>query len=307
MADCEKLRDPHLNVSAYPADGEVAKVLDVVSNEELVQSLDGMRRLLDELGACPAASGRGNKRTLDLIAHSDQLRLLHLGKSVVDPRQESVRLVFEQIAASGLVHRLNISELRLLGCETAMSVEGQTAIRTLSELLGIRVLGTTKLLYAAYFGEDGLKRRYEAVLRDAGNLPDVGAGRTRWPDDPLPLPAPAFELENIRSFSIDDLPMADWPRVRLIAGTARGTSRAADIKRLLDLIVKDDGRLMPKLLARPLCELLIISGGDQVRRIEILFDFELVRIHPVNAPSSAVYRVKDARELEGWIEGVGFS
>ena len=190
-----------------------------------------------------------------------------------------------------------------------MSLEGQAAIRTLSEILGIRVLGTTKLLYAAYFGEDGLKRRYEPVLSDAANLPDPEQGHTGWPSDPLPPPAPPFELENIRRYSIDELPMVDWPRVRRVAGPGQAATQggAGDIEQLLELIEKDSGRLMPKLLARPRCEVLVISGGDRVRRIEILFDFELVRIRPIDGPGSAVYRVKDARRLEAWIESVGFS
>ncbi|HKE20061.1 MAG TPA: hypothetical protein VKB80_34540 [Kofleriaceae bacterium] len=306
MADCEKLRDPHLNVSADPADGEVERVVDVVGNEEPVENLDGLRRLLEGFAGCPPPA-RESTRTLDLIGHSDQTRLLHLGRSVVDPRQESVRSQFEQIAASGIVEHLNISELRLLGCETAMSVEGQAAIRTLSQILGIRVLGTTKLLYAAYFGEDGLKRRYEPVLSDAANLPDLAQVRTGWPSDPLPPPAPRFELDNVRRCSIDELPMVDWPRVRRLAGTGRAPTQGGDIEQLLDLIEKDSGRLMPKLLARPRCEILVISGGDRVRRIEILFDFELVRIRPADAPGSAVYRVKDARRLEDWIDSLGFS
>lgn len=307
MADCEKLRAPRLNMSAHPADGEVAKVLDVVSNEEPVDRLESLKRLLEELAACPESLRRGTGRTLDLIAHSDQARLLHLGRSVVDLRQESVRQLFEQMAGDRLLQSLNVTELRLLGCETAMSGEGQAAIRRLTEILGIRVLGTTKLLYAAYFGEDGLKPRYESMLRDATKLPDLDEHRVQWPQDPLPAPAPPFELENIQSSSIDELPMVDWPRVRRIAGPGRAPAQTRDARPLLDLIETDDGRLMPRLLARPRCELLVMSGGDRVRRIEILFDFELVRVKPTGSADSAVYRVRNARELADWIESVGFA
>jgi hypothetical protein len=306
MADCEKLRDPHLNVVADPTDGEVAKMVDIISNEEPVDRLESLKRFLEELTACRRSPATEKGRTLDLIAHSDQARLLHLGKSVVDPRQESVRLLFEQIAADGLLKALNITELRLLGCETAMSAEGQLAIRTLSEILGIRVLGTTKLLYAAYFCEDGLKSRYEPVLCDAANLPGLTEERGRWPQDPLPPVAAPFEFENIQSSSIDELPMVGWPRLRLVANPDPG-ARDTGVRPLLDLIEPGDGRVMPHLLAKPRCELLVLSGGDRVRRIEILFDFELVRIHPADGPDSIVYRVRDSRKLEEWIGSVGSS
>lgn len=305
MADCEKLRDPHLNVAAHPPDGEVARMVDIIANEEPVDRLESLVRVLEELVACPEPLRVERTRTLDLIAHSDQARLLHLGKSVVDVRQDSVRQLFEAMAADEVLQRLNVTEVRLLGCETAMSVEGQLAIRTLTEILGIPVLGTTKLLYAAYFDEQGLKSRYEPVLRDAATLPELTEERTRWPQDPLPPPAPPFELESIQTFSIDELPMVDWPRVRRLVGPSRGPTGDADIKPLLDLIKPGDGRVMPHLLAQPRCELLVMSGGDRVRRIEILLDFELVRIHAADGPGIAVYRVRNARELEKWIESLG--
>ncbi len=300
MADCTVLRDPHLNVSASPADGEVARVLDIVTNESPVDRLETLQRLLEELAACPEAS-QLESRTLDLIGHSDERRLLHLGRSVLDLRQAAVRQVFEQIATDGLLSALRITELRLLGCETALSSEGQTAIRTLTELLGIRVLGTSMLVYAAYFGDKGFKPRYAGMLVDAGKLPPALGERAAWPQDPLPPPAPPFDLERIQSWSIDELPRVAWPRIRrAVSGPG-----AEDVAPLADLIEQGDGRVMPHLLAQPRCELLMVSGGDRVRRIEVLLDFELIRIRLADPADSAVYRVRDPRALEDWIGGAG--
>jgi hypothetical protein len=306
MAECEWLRDPHLNITADPPDGEVARMVDILAHGEPVDRLEGLTRVLEELASCPPSPDKARSRTLDLIGHSDEARLLHLGSSVVDPRVEGVRRLFEKIAADGLLQRLNITELRLLGCETAMSVDGQTAIRALTEVLGIPVLGTTKLLYAAYFGEDGLRRRYEPVLCHAANLPELAQPLAEWPRDPLPSLAPPFQLDIIRSVSIDELPVVDWPRVRRIARTDREFAGSVDARPLLDLIEPGSGRMLPRLLAQPRCELLLMSGGDRVRRIEILFDFELVRIQLVDTTARAVYRVKNARELEDWVASVGF-
>jgi hypothetical protein len=62
---------------------------------------------------------------------------------------------------------------------------------------------------------------------------------------------------------------------------------------------------MPHLLAQPRCEVLVVSGGDRVRRIEVLLDYELIRIRLVDSADSAVYRVRDPRELEDWLGGAG--
>lgn len=92
---------------------------------------------------------------------------------MVDPSQPGVRQLFEEMAQDDILPSLGIDELRLLGCETAMSSEGQAAIRALTDILGIRVVGTTKPVYAAYFCATGLQARYEAMLCDADNLPDL--------------------------------------------------------------------------------------------------------------------------------------
>jgi hypothetical protein len=302
MADCAVLSEPHLNVSGHPADGEVARMLDIVANEQPVDRLETLQRLLEELAACPEVSAL-ESRTLDLIGHSDERRLLHLGRSVLDLRQAAVRQVFEQIAEAGLLGALRITELRLLGCETALSGDGQAVIRQLTDILGIRVLGTARLLYAAYFGDKGLKPRYTSMLLDAANLPPATAERAGWPQDPLPPRAPPFALERIRSSSIDELPRVDWPRIRRTdAGAGAG-----GVAPLADLVEQGDGRVMPHLLAQPRCEVLVVSGGDRVRRIEVLLDHELIRIRLADSSDSAVYRVRDPRELEDWLGGAGAS
>jgi len=304
MADCKKLRDPHLNVSASPAEGELARALELVGNEEPVEQLSGLRRILDDLRACRRCAATGNTRTLDLIGHANQTRLLQLGTSVVDPSEAEVRQLFEQMAADGVMQSLHIGELRLLGCETAMSSEGQAAIRDLTEILGIRVVGTTRLVYAAHFGDKGLKDRYERMLCDASNLPDLDDERILWPQDPLPALAPRFELDALETVPADQLPAVGWPRVGENADTRPRAGSIADTRPLVDLVDASDGRVMPSMLARPRCELLVGSGADQVHRVEVLFDYELVRVHPADMTSSAVYRVKNPEELEAWVESV---
>jgi catechol 2,3-dioxygenase-like lactoylglutathione lyase family enzyme len=293
MPDCKKLRDPHLNVSSHPADGELARTLANVGNEEPVGGLEGLRRVLDGFCTCPISSANGKTRTLDLIAHANQARLLQLGSQVIDPRDDQVRGFFEQLAADRILAKLRVTELRLLGCETAMSRDGQAAIRILTELLGVRVVGTTKLLYAAYFGDKGLKDRYERMLRDATNLPDLGEERAEWPQDPLPALAPRLDVESLPAVELDDLPRVPWRRLGPVD----------DPRPLLDLIDGRDGRMMPRMLARPRCEILLGSrDGDRVRRIEILFEFELVRVPSADPGDGAIYRVKNPHDLARWVD-----
>jgi len=182
MIDRRRPPDLHLHISARPALGEVARLLDNVDHHEPVNCLEDLTRVLEELCVCPRRSHSGSRRTLDLIGHSDDSRLLRLGESVVDLGDDDVWSLFQRMASDRVLESLGIGELRLLGCETALSAEGQTTIRELTRMLGIRVLGMSTPLYSAHFGRKGLKDRYECLLRDATNLPgldDDGAGDVR--------------------------------------------------------------------------------------------------------------------------------
>lgn len=179
MASCLRPGDRHLHVSASPADGELARLVERVANNRPIQQLAGLRLLLDRLRGCRRCAPGAERRTLDLLAHATPDRLLQLGTSVLDPRLPDVRRLFQEMAQDEILPRLGIHELRLLGCETAMSRAGQAAIRALSDILGIRVVGTIRPVYAAYFGATGLHARYEAMLCDADGLPDLGTRPAR--------------------------------------------------------------------------------------------------------------------------------
>jgi len=305
MADCKKLRDPHLNVAPPVSRGEGAKLLDIVGNEESVTRLDGLRRFLDELATCKRLRRPpGLRRTLDLIAHSDQWRLLHLGESVIDPNEDGVRQFFEEMATEEILKRLDVSELRLLGCETAMSPQGQEAIRLLTDILGVPVLGTTKLVYAAHFDEKGFKDRYERLLCDASNLPELDAERIQWPKDPLPALAPPFEPESLETLPAGALPKVSWPRIGERAETPPNSQNRRDVQALTDILAGSEGRVMPRMLARPRCELLLGSGDDKVSRVQVLFDHELVRVRAADTKIAAIYRVRRPDELAAWIASI---
>jgi hypothetical protein len=281
----------------------LARALDLVANEHPVEQLADLHGVLDRVARCITCAGAA--RTLDLLGHSTGRRLLQLGSTEIDPAHPDVRREFERLAREGVLARLNIDELRLLGCQTAMSPAGQETIRRLTQLLGIRVVGTTKLVYAAYFGDTGLKGRYEDILCDASSLPDLapaGATPIDWPVDPAPPPAPRFDLDEIEAVPADQLPATDCPRILAENGSAPG--RAAALDSLPGLIERDDGRLMPKMLVRPTREVLIGTGEGSVRRVEVLFDHQLVRVRQGPERRSAVYRVSRPGDLEAWLDQI---
>ena len=176
MVSCLRPGDRHINVSASPTDGELTRLVERVASHRPVEQLVGLRRLLDGLLCCRGTRPGRAPRTLDLLAHSTADRLLQLGSSVLDPRQPDVRRLFEQVARDEVLPGLAIREVRLLGCETAMTHAGQDAIRALTDILGVRVLGTVRPVYAAHFGATGLLDRYEVMLCDADCLPDLRTG-----------------------------------------------------------------------------------------------------------------------------------
>lgn len=302
MGVCLATCRPRLNVAGLPAEGELARALDLVANEHMVDRLADLHDVLGRVVRC--ATCAGGARTLDLLGHSTGRRLLQLGATELDPTRDEVRRELDRLARDGLLERLGIDELRLLGCQTAMSPAGQQAIRDLTRFLGVRVVGTTKLVYAAYFGDAGFKDRYEDILCDAGSLPDLepaSAPRVEWPVDPAPPPAPPFDLEEVEAVPSDQLADAPGPRVHASGGSAPRQDAPSPLPGLVD---RDDGRMMPKMLAHPTREVLIGAGGGTVRRVEVLFDHQLIRVRLGPHRRSAVYRVSRPEELKTWLDGM---
>jgi hypothetical protein len=111
--------------------------------------------------------------TLDLVAHGSRgARLLRLGKDLIDFFNPPVAHFFEQLAADEVFPRLNITTLRLLGCDTASTENGQYALRMISWILKIRVYGSTKALLKSHFGPLGFRPEFERTcLVEASQLP----------------------------------------------------------------------------------------------------------------------------------------
>lgn len=138
------------------------------------------------------AEGSPGPRRLELRGHSTHgAQLLRMGATVVDMTDAEVDAFFRELARDGVLRRLGIVELRLLGCGTATQPPGHLTIRLLARVLGLPVYGTTKRLCRHHYTAQGLDPMFEHLLRESSQLPrsrlppleDPGADAPPPPDD----------------------------------------------------------------------------------------------------------------------------
>jgi hypothetical protein len=123
---------------------------------------DVLERRLDEF-APPA--------TLDLIGHSTrEHHLLRLGSTPIDMLDLKVARFFRALADTGLLWRLHIAAVRLLGCETAVTDSGQRTLRMLSRTLGLPVYGTLKPIMKTHSNARGFDPAFTHILIEASAL-----------------------------------------------------------------------------------------------------------------------------------------
>jgi hypothetical protein len=125
-------------------------------------SLGELHRVLDDrAGAHPAPA----PITLDLIGHATRgHRLLRLGRTPIDMLDRAVAAFFDDLGESGLLDRLGVVSVRLLGCETGVTPSGRRTLRMLSWVLQLPVYGTTVPLLKSHSDADGFDPRFEHLL-----------------------------------------------------------------------------------------------------------------------------------------------
>ena len=108
---------------------------------------------------------------LDVIGHSTRdHHLLRLGGDVVDMLNPDVARFFRSLAADHLLSRLEVIAVRLLGCETAVSVAGKRTLRLLARTLGIPVFGAIKPLMKTHYDRLGFDPAFAHVLVEASQV-----------------------------------------------------------------------------------------------------------------------------------------
>jgi hypothetical protein len=125
-------------------------------------SLGGLRRVLDERAR---AHPEPAPITLDLIGHATRgHRLLRLGRTPIDMLDRTVAAFFDDLGGSGLLDRLGVVSVRLLGCDTGVTPSGRRTLRMLSRALRRPVYGTVFPLLKSHCDVDGFDPRFEHLL-----------------------------------------------------------------------------------------------------------------------------------------------
>lgn len=151
---------PHFNVTVARADHELLEIQRRIDSQVRV---DGAASLVRELAGSRVLAFATGHRTLDLIAHTrGPERLLRLGDFVVDGRTVETLNVFQTLQDEGAF--VHVTDMRLIGCETASSAAGRATILALADLLGMPVFGTQQPVHAVHFGREGFRNRYRYLL-----------------------------------------------------------------------------------------------------------------------------------------------
>ena len=125
-------------------------------------SLGELRQALDERAAAHPVPA---PITLDLIGHATRgHRLLRLGRTPIDMLDRTVAAFFDDLGDSGLLERLGVVSVRLLGCETGVTPSGRRTLRMLSWVLQLPVYGTTFATLKSHSDVDGFDPRFEHLL-----------------------------------------------------------------------------------------------------------------------------------------------
>lgn len=284
LSSADLLALPRINVSGTRATGALAAAHAAIDGAVLVDDLAGLHQFLSDLSRLPPSADS----VLDLVGLSTGTGALVLGSSVLDATCAEVLDRFEAIGQEQLLLQLGVRAVRLIGARTATEPAGQDALRRLRQFLGVPIYGTTGLLCAHDLGPAGLARSADELLVD-----DRAAAPRRPPTLPAAAPrAKPFTFEAMDVIRASALPAVTWPRFVV--------PRTFDLRQLSSQI-RDNGQVVPHVLAQPRCELLLpagkVLGEERFRVLEVLFNWELVRIRGPELPDGALYPVVSSQRF----------
>ncbi|HET9992925.1 MAG TPA: hypothetical protein VFQ65_30525, partial [Kofleriaceae bacterium] len=100
-------------------------------------------------------------------------KLLAMGRDTLDVLVPAIERVMTQLVTSGLLRRLRIQALRLIGCETAVTPAGQLTIKRLARILEMPVYGTRKRIGSSHYNSDGFDSTFDHLLIESAELPSI--------------------------------------------------------------------------------------------------------------------------------------
>ena len=271
-----------LSVVARDPDLEMVRIQGQIAEHFLVEDRCDLEALV-----CRWLAEGTTATTLDLIGHSNSESLLVLGTWTIDASKRSVAAFFRELADHDVLPRLGIDTVRLLGCQTAVTRQARATLGMLADILGVRVLGTTELVYSAHYDRDGFRDEHAHIL--AGSMT-------------APARAPKLTGERFRRvLDIDALPISPlattqvaWPR--RIASTALA-------REILQLVRRADGAQMPGLLRTPDVELAVPAmNSSWYYTLQVMLDGQFVRVFPDGLHSPGiVFPVSEPERLRALV------
>lgn len=286
-------------VSHTSPDTTVQQVLDKIDSEVLVADAlgsDGVQGVIEGLFRRKPWHA---SFSLDLIGHARR-GVVQLGEWSVDGSGKSALL---QQACADQLAKLKLREIRLLGCNTAITPGGQEAIRDLHRIFGVPVKGTRVPIAAGDFGPYGFLA--DAVLSDQDHLPPLapptfqaaGAWLGRFRE--VTGYTAASILSRLRRESLSDV-IRDWSRTRpQLRWPIRQLGRA-DLDAVLAHAAPELAHA-PGLLALPELELVTPIeddfGAPRYHRLSVLLDGHWIRVYPRDLPDGMILRTHGAETL----------
>jgi hypothetical protein len=280
---------PHLCVITRQPDVEMTQIQNAIEHKALVEGRADLEALFSGL---LATDGERVPKTLDLIGHSTGKGFLKLGDWVIDASRPAVTAYFRELADNDVLLRLGIHSVRLLGCQTAASLTTRATIRSLSELLGVPVLGSTTMLFGSHYDAGGFVEQRQYLLVAADDFHDAPADH-----------AETLVVRSPRILDLDALPATplhaspSWPH-RLASPEA--------VRFMLRLVRRSEGAPMPGLLAAPVCELALPSAEPGLyHSVQVLLGGAFVRVYPDgDHRPGIVYPVDDPHALHELVESL---
>ncbi|NVB83144.1 MAG: hypothetical protein HOV81_32520 [Kofleriaceae bacterium] len=155
---------PSITIAGRDNDSTVQGMIDRCRVVHRAGTLDELRGVLEVMPATPGA-------TLDLVGHSTKpARLLRLDQTVIDMFDQNVSVFFQRLADDGVLARIGVVSLRLLGCETASRPPGKRTIQRLARVLRLPVYGTTKPIMKSHYTAEGFNPAFAHLLRESAQL-----------------------------------------------------------------------------------------------------------------------------------------
>jgi hypothetical protein len=274
----------HLSVISCQSDAELARVRARIEHVAEIEDRDALDALL---GSRLSAGIVPRPMTLDLIGHGGPRHsLLALGDWTIDAADPRVSAFFRELADHDVFHRLGITAIRLLGCETARTSAGRETIGLLSRLTGIEVFGARTMISSDHYDRTGFSDANAHLLVSSGELtmygPPSGPGDPPWPRN--------LDIETLPAIALAAAPRVAWPR--LIATREDGAE-------LIRTIRRDEGGPMAGLAVVPVCEIAIPAfEPGRFWFVEILLDGAMIRVHPNERAEGVCYPTTDPAAIQ---------